>query len=172
MSANEAWIREKTARSLDTICVHNPTSEDVILWTDKYGATASKTLIPKAQKDIGFGKGNAHIPRYKAERFAKDMIEKLITKIADDDWNKKKEQYRTRDERIQHAETETIRTNDANLWKELAPKIWVGLVERYGGEALPEPPDQAPVYTGNALQDALEELGIADKEYAPTTESI
>ncbi len=172
MSANDAWIREKTARSLDTICVHNPTSEDVIIWSDRYGVAPSKTLVPKAQKDIGFGKGNAHLPRYIAERYSKEMIEKLITKISDDKWNKDKEQYRTRDERIQHAEVEAIRTNDANLWKELSPKIWIGIVEKFGGTALPDPPEAAPVYSGDSLQDALNELGLADKEYAPTTESI
>lgn len=169
---SDAWIREQTARSLDTICVHNPTSEDVIIWNDKYGPAASKTLIPKAQKDIGYGKGNAHVPRYIAKRYSRDMIERLITDIADKDWEKKKEKYRTLDETIQHADKVSIRTNDAPLWKELAPKIWIGLVEKFGGTALPDPPEEAPVYSGSPLDDALNELGIADKEYAATTESI
>lgn len=171
-NASENYRREKTARSLDTICVHNPTSEDVIIWSDRYGPTRTKTMIPKAQKDIGYGKGNAHIPRYIAKRYAKEMIEGLITKIADKDWEEKKKNYRTLDETLQHADRVAIRTNDKNLWTELSPKVWIGVVEKFGGEALPDPADPAPVNTGDPFADALKELGLEDKQYDPTTESI
>lgn len=171
-STSDAYKREKTMRSLDTICVHNPTSEDVIVWSDKYGSSPLKTIIPKAQKDIGFGKGNAHIPRYIAKRYAKNMIEGLITQIADADWDKKKKTYRTLDETIQHADKVGIRTNDANLWKELAPKVWIGLVDKFGGEALPDPVEEVPVQSKNPFEDALVNLGLEDKEYEPTTETI
>ena len=171
-SYSSDYAREKAIDSLHTVLVHNPTSEDYIFWYDKYGDKPEKSIVPKAQKDIGFGKGNAQLPKYKAVMYAKAMIEGLITKIADKDWEEKKKQYRTRDETILHADKEAIRTNDARLWKELSPKIWLGIVKRYGGGDIPDPIEQNYTDSGDPFNDALKDLGIEDKEYEPTTESI
>lgn len=169
-AASSNYAREQTARSLDTICVHNITSEDIVFWNDKYGVSPAKTLVPSQLKDIGFGKGNAHIPRYKAERFTEDLIVKTINTISDAKWMKDSKVYRTRDEKLQHAESEQIRTNDATLWGELFPKIWLGVVEKFGNVDLPEPTDERPVDTGSAMGDVIKKTGLADKPYEQTQE--
>lgn len=165
--ASRDYAREKTARSLDTICVHNITSEDIVVWNDKFGPAASKTLIPAQTKDIGFGAGNAHVPRYIAERFTEDLITKTINAISDAKWAKDSKVYRTLDEKIQHAESVQIRTNDGPLWKEYFPKVWLGVVEKFGNADLPEPKQENPIATGSAMGDVLEVTGLADKAYDP-----
>jgi len=124
--------------------------------------------VPKAQKDIGKGKGNNDMPRYLAERFTKTMIEQIITKKADIEWNEKKKEYRTLDETIQHAESVPTRTNNPNLWEELFPKIWLGVIEKYGGESIPEPVDPMIPDSGNPMEDAMNKLSLADKPYEET----
>lgn len=170
--ASKNYERERSIDSLHTVLVHNPTSQDYVFWYDRYGSKPEKSIVPKAQKDIGFGKGNAELPKYKAKLYAKAMIESIITAKADKDWKEKKKQYRTRDETIQHADLEAIRTNDRNLWEELSPKIWLGVVRRFGGEALPDPVETTTPISGDPFDDALKTLGIEDKKYEPTTETV
>lgn len=173
MSNNQqAYHREMRARSLDTILVHNPSKEDFIIENDKYGVEPQKKLIPHCKKDIGHGKGNAVLPRFLAERYVKTMIEAIITDIADKDWEEKKKNYRTLDETIQHADKVAIRTNDLKLWKDLTPKLWLGVVEKFGGLDLPEPPKKIIPDSGNPFKDAMKELGLEDREYEATTETI
>lgn len=171
-NASEEYHREKKARSLDLIKVYNPTSQDFTDWDDKFGPGRMKYMVPSKDKDTGLGKGMAHLPRYLAERYTRTMIEALITAIADKDWEKKKKEYRTLDETILHADKVAIRTNDAKLWKELAPKIWIGLVEKFGGDAIPDPVEQIIPDTGDPMEDAMKDLGLADKVYEPTTETV
>jgi len=167
MSTSDQYAREQTARSMDTIAIQNQMSEDVIFWTDKYGTQSSKTLVPGKDKDIGFGKGIAHMMRWKAERFTEDHITRLINEYSDAKWLKDSKVYRTRDEKLAHAESEQIRTNDATLWGNWFPKIWLGVVEKFGMLDLPEPIDESPIHTGSALGDALQKTGMADKPYEP-----
>jgi len=164
-NASAAYQREKRMRSLDIIRVHNPTSEDFIFWDDKYGASRQRLLVPKAQRDIGKGRGNNDLPRYLAERFTKNMIEALITREADKAWLEKKKEYRTLDETIQHADRVPTRTNDHNLWEHWFPQIWLGVIEKYGGESLPEPADPFVPDSGSPMQDAMRKLSLADKPY-------
>lgn len=168
----EAFIREAKSRAMDTIAVHNPTTEDYTFWNDKFGPTPQKLIVPANTRDIGHGKGNAHLPRYLAARYSRSMIEQIITKIADDDWESKKKKYHTRDEMLQHADRVTIRTNDAKLWKELTPKIWLGLVERFGGEDIPDPVEALIPDSGDPMADTMKELGLEDRVYEPTSETI
>lgn len=169
---SKAQHRELRARSLDVIKVHNPTQDDYIMWNDKYGPSAEKVLIPNVKKDIGFGNGNNHLPRFLAKRYCRAMVEKIITKIADDAWEKKKKEYRTLDETIQHADKVGIRTNDRKLWEEWTPKIWLGTVEKFGGEALPDPPDPIIRDSGDPMSDTFKGMGLDEKEYEPTTETV
>lgn len=170
-NASYDYEKQQTSRSLDTICIHNITDEDFTYWYDKHGPAAAKTLIPAQTKDIGFGPGNAHLPRYKAEIVAKDMIEKKINAISDAKWAKDSKVYRTRDEKLQHASSEQIRTNDATLWNEFFPKVWLGVVEKFGNLDLPDPTDERPVDTGSAMGDVLKKTGLADKPYESQTAS-
>lgn len=167
--ASEQYKREKTARSLDVICVHNPTEEDRIFWYDKHGPASVKTPVPNKNKDIGFGKGNAHIPRYLAEIYTEDMITKIINSISDAAWAKRKKELRLlpKNEMLQIAEQEPIRTNDRALWDEWFPKIWLGVVKKFGNLDLPEPSEDRPIDTGSAMNDTLQKSGLADKPYEP-----
>lgn len=171
--ASVAYQRERRMRSLDTIAVHNPTSEDFIFWEDKFGPSPRKLMVPKSQKDIGFGKGNNHLPRYLAQRFTRDMITQIINGISDKDWAEKKKQYRTHDETLQHAPKVQIRTNDTTLWGEWFPKIWLGLVEKFGGDAIPDPVDPMIPDSGDPFTDTMNKLSLEDKPYEqePTTKS-
>ncbi len=171
--ASRDYAREKTSRSLDTICVHNITNEDIVFWTDKYGVSPAKTLVPSQQKDIGFGKGNNHIARYRAEMFTEDLITKVINGISDEAWAKRKKELRMlpKDELLQIATQEPMRTNDRTMWEKLFSQIWLGVVEKFGNTELPEPIEDRPVDTGSAMGDVLKKSGLADKPYEPQTES-
>jgi len=162
------YARKARLRSLDTIAVKNNTSQDYIMWHDRLGAEPRRELVPKAQKDIGHGKGINHLPRFLAERYTTNMITQEITKISDEDWEKKKQQYRTLDETIQHA-GQQIRTNDQKLWAENFPKIWLGVVKKYGGDEIPEPIETQIPDTGDPLKDMMEKTSLADKIYEPQT---
>lgn len=166
-NTSKEYEREHTLRSLDTIAVRNLKDDDIVFWNDKHGANPSKTLIPASSKDIGYGKGIAHIPRYKAEMFTEDQITRKINEISDAKWLKDSKVYRTRDEKLAHAESEQIRTNDATLWGEYFPKIWLGVVEKAGNLDIPEPQDDRPTDTGSAFGDVLQKTGLADKPYEP-----
>ena len=168
---SKEFAREARLRSLDTIAVKNNTSEDFIFWHDKLGPERRRLLVPKAQKDIGFGKGINHLPRFLAERYTTDMIVGIINKISEDDWNKKKTQYRTRDEMLQHMPIEQIRTNDQKLWAENFPKIWLGVVTKYGGDEIPEPEKETFNDSGNPLKDVMNKTSSADKPYEPETKN-
>ena len=68
-----AMIREMERRSLDSFMVFNPTSEDYLVeWDKRYHR------IPNKDKNMGFGNGRMELPRYLAEKYARDMKNKLI----------------------------------------------------------------------------------------------
>lgn len=169
-NASAIYEREHKMRSLDLIRVHNPTVDDFVFWDDKFGSSSQRLIVPKAQRDIGKGRGNNDLPRYLAERYTKNMIEQIITKIADEQWNEKKKEYRTLDETIQHADKVVVRTNDQKLWEEWFPKIWLGVVQKYGGEEIPEPEDPTLPVTGDRMKDTMDMLSLADKPYEQKTE--
>jgi hypothetical protein len=97
----EAFKRELYRRSMDRIRVYNPTDKDfVLLWgTEKY-----KYIIPSKNKDMGWGKGMRVFERYLAEKYARDMKNQLIHKMADDT-------LKSMEERMEKAGV------DASLWK-------------------------------------------------------
>jgi len=162
------FARNARMRSLDTIAVKNNTSEDYIFWHDKLGPEAKRFLVPKAQKDIGHGKGINHLPRYLAQRYTTAMITQTINKISDADWKEKKKEYRTLDETIQHAGQQT-RTNDEKLWAEHFPKIWLGVVSKYETTDIPEPKETIIPDTGDPLKDMMEKTKLADRPYEAKT---
>lgn len=161
---NEQYHREMRARSLDTVRVHNPTDEDIILWDDKYGNSRQKILIPSGKKDNGLGRGNKDLPRYLAERFTEMMIVKKITERSEKEWNAVKSKYRL-EERSKFEEQYALRTNNPELWKEYLPQIWLGVTERYGGDSLPEPEEKTVPSSRNLMSDMTAEFGLEDMEY-------
>lgn len=72
------YKREQYRKSMDTILVINPTSEDYICYWDKY-----PNVIPGTEKDLGFGKGKMQLVRYIAEKYMVEMKNKLVIEKAD-----------------------------------------------------------------------------------------
>lgn len=121
--ASKDYARKARIQSLDTIAVRNHTADDYSFWHDKYGSEKRKFVVPKAQKDIGHGKGINFLPRFAAQRYVNNMIVDVINKIADEEWAKRKKEIRmlSRAEQLQIQEKELPRTNDMNLWYQYMP---------------------------------------------------
>ena len=163
MNKKEEVLVEMYKRSLDTVMVHNTTESDFVLVYDK-AMTNTKYLVPHRLKDLGHGKGNMMMPRYLAEMYVEKMIVQLISKKAEDLWEKEKTKYRI-EERSKFEEKYALRTNNKELWAEYYPKLWLGVVQKYGGDDIQEPESSRPVSNKNLTQDLQNELGLADKEY-------
>lgn len=170
MSQNaEQYHRETYARSLDVICVHNTTENDFIFWDDKYGQKSQRVMVPNRYKDIGKGKGNQYLPRYLAERYVKKMIVHLITEKSAKEWEKIKDQYRI-DEQRKYEGQLALRTNNKAEWEALMPKLWLGLVEKYGGTHLPEPEDTVVIGDKDPLSYVSKSFDLENLEYTPNVE--
>ena len=165
--ASQEYAREKGMRSFDVIKVHNPTDEDYIFWDDKFGPKAQRLMVPKQYKNLKDGAGNSNLPRYLAERFVKGMITNIINTIANKQTEKKKVEIRqlSRADQLNILEKEIVRTNDPKLWEEWFPKVWLGVVSKYGGQSIPEPTDPTIPDSGNPMTDAMNKLSMADKPY-------
>lgn len=161
---SEEYHREMYARSLDTIRVHNPTKEDIILNYDRMGPKRTKFEVPHARRDVGKGKGNQDLPRYLAEIFTKQVIEQLITEKSEKEWDKVKDKYRI-EERSQYEERYAIRTNNPEEWKKYIKNVWLGVVDKYGGEALPDPVDNLQPKSRDIMTDLTNELDLENMEY-------
>ena len=161
---SESIKREMYARSFDTIRVHNPTNTDFVEWYDKYGDSRQKYTVPHRAKNIGLGAGNNDLPRYLAERYAEKMIIHLINKKSHEEWEEVKKNYRV-DERSGYEEKYALRTNNRELWKEYFPKLWLGVIEKYGGEELPDPQEPQKKPVGGLLAKVGQELDLVDKDY-------
>ncbi len=165
--------RRRRSESLDTIAVKNITSEDFILWYDKLGPSRTRVLVPKAQKDIGHGKGINHLPRYMAKRFTESLIIQIINKEADAQLKKIRDENRRmlKDERLEIEKNNVVRTNDQTMWEELAPKIFLGVVEKYGGDDIPDPLEVKVPESGNPMTDTMKKIDLGNKVYEPETKS-
>lgn len=166
------WKRKKRMESLDTIAVKNNTAEDFVFYDDRLGDSPQRLLVPKAQKDIGHGKGINHLKRYLAIRYTKAMITQEINKTAEKQLKQLRKETRTlpRTERLEREKNEVVRTNDKVIFEEMAKKIWLGLVEEYGGHDIEDVMEVQPDITGNVMKDALA-TGLADRKYEPEAKS-
>lgn len=132
---DEALIhREIYNRAHDLIAVRNNTNEDTWVIFDM-----RQLLVPHMNKDIGFGKGVAHLARYLAEKYRREMVNKILLKRAKD---LVAEENRKRADRgaalLTHYPGENseetiesmINVNDVKLRAEEGTKVWLGLVQR------------------------------------------
>jgi hypothetical protein len=76
--SGEAFKRELYRRSLDSIRVYNPTDEDYFVEWDGHNHR-----VPGKNKDTGEGKGMRILPRYIAEKYCREMKNKLINEEND-----------------------------------------------------------------------------------------
>lgn len=133
---DEALKRELYRKSMDRIRVYNPTDKDyTIVWgTEKY-----KFVVPNKNKDTGWGKGQLVIERYLAEKYARDMKNLLIHKMADDalDAMTKKLEAAGVDNFLWKAnesftQSGKYKTDNPELIKQIYEEIWLGVEEEYG----------------------------------------
>ena len=133
---SEAFKRELYRKSMDRIRVYNPTDKDhVIVWgTEKY-----KFIVPNKNKDTGWGKGQAVIERYLAEKYARDMKNYLIHKMADDTVKAMADKMEKMgvDSSLwkaneTFAQSGKYKTDNPELIKQIYSEIWLGVEEEYG----------------------------------------
>ena len=156
---SEAVKRELQRRSLDTILVHNFTPTDYRFKYDGYVWT-----VPAANKDIGFGKGNQHFPRYLAHHYIKHKTDELLTEKASEAVRKENER------RIKNGMAEMTRfqeqpafeanfkTNRPELRRPLIEKMWVGIVREYGAD-LPDEEEAKPTFSRPVDEEILSQIG-------------
>ena len=114
--------KELERRSQDRIKVANPTSEDYEVIWDGYAFT-----VP--------ANGTAIHPRYIAEKYVKEMTEKVITDMADskiDEINEQREKEGKEKMTAQQREIKELRTSNKALRDYLEDKLDLGVVEEYG----------------------------------------
>lgn len=128
----EAWHNEQRRRSQDMIRVYNPTDEEYILIWD-----GVKFRIPAKDKDIGYGKGMRVMQRYLAEKYTKEMVDKLIIKKSDDKLQEVKAAMQARgaadvEFNANQQTMHQFRVDDPNLREPLEDQIFLGIEEEFG----------------------------------------
>lgn len=151
----EALKRELQRQSLDIIRVFNPTDENFVTDWDGF-----KHVIPAREyKDL---------PRYIARKYIKDMKDKLINEMQEKELislKAKLEKQGVDDVTFKAQELlmrkNNYRTDDPKLIAEIYPKLWKGVISKYG---LDELPDEAPSKIDNRpIEDRI--LADLDKPY-------
>lgn len=150
-------------RSQDICLVHNPDEADFQFFYNRR-FNPNPYVVPGKNKDIGFGPGNLEIRRYLANKYVEKKGEQMILAIAKADWDKKKEQYRI-EERGTMEERLALRTTNKELWRQITPKLFLGVVRRAEeelgtGEVIPE---KAADPTLSNAEQIMEELGLNEK---------
>lgn len=161
----DALLRQKQREANDIIRVHNPTSDDYVVHWGKADVN-TPYIIPKAQKDDGYGRGNRDVPRYIARKFIKEMSQKLMNRKAKKTWDKIYEDrdYKPSDYVAKEEERAIGRIlKDKELWSEMRSKCLVGLVRKHGDD-LKEPEPFQPENTRKSEVDKmLEEIPTVDE---------
>ena len=157
--------------ALDTVEVINITDQDFVIHNDKMRPTHTKWIIPNKNKDLGKGKGKQHVPAFIGWRYLDLALNKIINNISKSDWDAKKDQYKDA-ERSSYEERLAIRTNNPKLRKELIPKLWGGVVSRYGGDDIMEEVEQPKTSTRSDMKDYLESLGLNNKLVDEATQTV
>lgn len=169
---DEALKRELYRKSMDRIRVYNPTDKDfTIVWgTEKY-----KFVVPNRNKDSGWGKGQAVLERYLAEKYARDMKNLLIHKMADDalaETTKKLEaagvdSYLWKANES-FAQSGKYKTDNPDLIKQIYNEIWLGVEEEYGLDTI-EDADQGYASDLRPVEEQI--LSTLDRKASPRASS-
>lgn len=132
--------RELLRKSLDKIMVYNPTDTDYVVEWDGF-----KHIVPNKNKDTGWGKGKRALERYLAEKYVREMKNKLITEKADSEYQKLLADHTKKGtpDALFVAQTAIerrfdLRTDNAAAIKDWYAILWLGVVEKYGLDDLPE----------------------------------
>lgn len=142
MNPNEnfdIWQREQYRKSMDTMLVFNPTDEDYVVIWDK----TQKFMIPNKNKDMGFGKGQMQLLRYIADKYMKEMKDKLINSKADAILHKTKIEREAKGLTVDPYEVNASvmnslpRTNNEKEIEETYGVLYGGLVREFGLDETP-----------------------------------
>jgi hypothetical protein len=160
--SGEAWHKEQRRRSQDLIRVQNPTDSDyVLVWDDQ------KFIIPSQSTDKGWGKGMRVMPRYLAQKFTKDIVDKMLIDKFDKTLEERKAKLQNRGD-VDPTYNANIqlqyqgRTDDTKTREPLEDMVWMGVEEEFGVDSdFVEIKPDAPM----AIVDPFERL--KDKKYKP-----
>lgn len=164
----DAILREMERKSLDTIMVYNPTEKDYPLeWDKRY------FIVPSKFKDKGFGKGKLELPRYLAEKYAREMKNHIINTLADSymaDLRRKREMagqpFRDKFEENNDALPLVPKTNDLDRVREIYKTLILGVVREWAMEL---PPD---LNTGDKYDEKTPEEQVLESMNTPYLATI
>lgn len=160
----EAWHKEQRRRSQDLIRVANPTEKDyVLVWEDQ------KFIIPSKDNDKGWGKGMRVMQRYLAQKYTKELTDKIIMEKGDKELEERKNKLRDRGDvdptynaniQLQYAG----RTVDSKTREPIEDTLWMGIEEEFGVDSeFVEIKEEKPMMMKDPFQ------RLSDKKYSPDT---
>lgn len=138
--AFDAYKRELQRKSLDTLMVANPTDQEYkVIWDKRIFP------VPPKHVDMGYGRGKMQLPRYIAEKYAKEMKDFLINqmnkekseKMLADHYAKGREELSKHDENLK-IHDKGIRTDNETQIAQMYDKLILGVVQEYSADYLDE----------------------------------
>lgn len=134
----DSWHREQRRKSQDLIRVKNPTLQDYVLIWD-----TEKFLVPNMNKDMGWGKGMRVMQRYLAEKYAREMKDKLILSVQDEKLLEIKDKLAKSgateisfNANSQLTSVQGIRSDSPELSERYYEMLWLGIEEEFGMDDL------------------------------------
>lgn len=163
----EAFHRELYRRSLDSIRVYNPTDKDFIVVWDKF-----KHIVPNKNKDMGYGNGQKVLPRYIAQKYAKDIKNQIINNMADEELNALKKKYEEQGvenpllkANLSVEGKREYRTDNQELISKIYKQVWLGVEEEYGLTAEEKETKSDGQIDSRPIEEQI--LDNMDKKYVP-----
>lgn len=136
----DAYKRELQRKSLDTMMVYNPTETEYrVIWDKRIFP------VPPKNSNQGYGYGKMQLPRYIADKYAKEMKDVIInklnvdksTKMLEDHYAKGREELSKYDENIK-IHDKGYRTDDEKRVMEIYDQLILGVVQEYSADYLDE----------------------------------
>ena|SRR3990167_4482447 len=158
----EAIKREMLRKSLDRCKVLNPLDEDYTVYWDKFPHLVS-------------AHGEAVFPRYIAQKYIKEMCDKILTFRSNDEVRRENERRQKKGVALMDKHTEQpafegrFAINQPELRKPVIETLWGGVIEEYGRN-LPLESEQPMVATSDA--DLLAEIEASTPATEPLETSL
>jgi len=156
----EAIKREMLRTSQDKIKVLNPTSEDYTVYWDKFPHLVSAN-------------GEVVLPRYIAQKYAKEMCDKILTFRSDENVRMENERRVKKGVALMDKHTEQLAfeskfmITQQELREPVMRTLWGGVVEEYG-KNIPLQSDQPQAVTSDA--DLLAKIEASQGVIEPISE--
>ena len=127
----EAWHNEQRRRSQDLIRVYNPTEQDyVLMWENE------RFIVPSKDNDKGWGKGMRVMQRYLAQKYTREIVDKMLIDGQDKALEERKvklagqgNEYPTFNANMQMS---GLRTDSPSLREPIEDQVWLGIEEEFG----------------------------------------